>query len=396
MLRLARTDIPPVGDEFEYIERGTRQHPFTDKPFFRVPVLPGAAWLAGRIGDPARGLRVMSAVCSSLAIGAAAGAAARVGGTPIAVVLTLLLLATPERFLLGARIWPDVWLAAATSIIVLILTLTPTVIEPRTAAVLIGSLSAFAALTRVDGVVLVPTVAVVWSAAGLPMPAGWLIWSAGLPAGLFAGWWLIAAVLFGQRWPDTTWRFNLEIAAVEATHRQRTRRYTVDDLIVAGRKAETGNLRSKPAPWHAHIAAVLARARAMLGPDTFIRGKLLEETGDRHHDVLKRVLEAMLRFATPLWIAGAAVLTGVAPSPAALLAVPALALAIPAVVFHARTRYRLPLIYGLVPAVAGSTVRLLTGPTTGIDWLVVAAAGTIVGLLLSRDPDRTERPWQTG
>ncbi len=393
LLRLARNDIPPVGDEYEYIGRGKGRHPFTAEPFFRVPLLPAAAWLAGRLGDPARWIRVAAAVSSALAVAATTGAAARVGGVPIAVILTLMLLAIPERFLLGVRIWPDVWLATVTSGIALTLTLTPTVLEPHTAAVLIGLLSAVASLTRLDAVVLVPAVTAVWSAAGLPLQGSVLMWLAGLPATVFAGWWVIAAVLLRQRWPDTTWRFNLGIAAVETAYRRQKTCYTVDDLIVASRRAAAADGNPDPSLWHAHLAAVLARTRAMLGPDTFVRGKLLDPLSGPKPNPRRRILDATLRLTVPLWIAIGAVLIVWAPSPAALLTVPALALAIPAVVFHTRTRYRLPLIYGLVPAAAGAAAQLLAAPSTAVDWLAVVAVGSALGLALSREPRRTERPW---
>ena len=131
----------------------------------------------------------------------------------------------------------------------------------------------------------------------------------------------------------------------------------------------------------------------MVGPDTFVHGKILAEFGKQEHSKAGLVFSALLRISVPFLMATTIGLFALRPTGAGWLAIPALSLLVPAVLFHARTRYRLPLIYGLVPVAAGSLGQILAhspvAPTPRIISVAVAAA--ILGCVLAREPRRLER-----
>lgn len=392
----------PVGDEVEYIARGRSTNPFRFRLFSRLPLLPAVAWFGARTGHPATFLRLVSAILSAVAMAATAGAATRVGGTVIASVLCIGLLMVPERVVLGSRIWPDVYLAAATSAIVLILTLTPSIGLDRSAA-LIGILVAIATLTRLDALVLILSAAFTWAMIVPTMSTTQIGWLTGLPLTAFAVWWAVSILVFNQRWPDTTWKFNLGIAAEEARVQQEDSPIVVDDLIqrhqaVSGdpgaERQQFGRPDRKTTPWTGFPLSVASRLRAMVGPDTFVQGKILADKNGGSGSVSRSVLSSLFRVSVPFL---AALSIGVLiwqPSRAAWLAIPALSLMIPAVLFHARTRYRLPFLYGLVPVLAGTLRLAIESPKEGSSLSALVSAALIAALLaiLVRQPVRLERP----
>lgn len=382
-----RTRSPaPVGDEAEYIERGRSGRPFAPDPFFRLPVLPLIAWCAGRCGQPQAGLRAASMLGSALAMLAATRAATHTGGIATGWTLGLVLLLIPERFALGHRIWPDVHLAAVTSAVILVVVSCPEPIPLPLASALLGALLSAAVLVRLDAVLLVPATGVAWTGLQSEIQGIHLAAIIGLPTVAFLAWWAFAHRTMGQRWPDTTWLFNLKVWTEEARRIGRVSTITVDDLI----HPPAGSGRSRATTLGDHFAAIAARTRTLLGPDTFVSGKLLPASGH-----LPRPGSSWgLRYSVPGLVAATVVLSCWRPDPATWLLVPAAALLLPAILFHARTRYRLPMIYGVVPVLAahiGSLLGPSRYPTTL--WMLSAVAMTILlWALLGRRPVRLERP----
>jgi hypothetical protein len=215
---------------------------------------------------------------------------------------------------------------------------------------------------------------------------------AGVPAIVFAAWWTLSVMLFKQRWPDTTWQFNLGVAAEEARVQEHADSYTVDALILGQQASADGPPPNERSSWTAHLASIAARCRSLSGPDTFVRGKLLEDT-HRRSGTARTALETLLRWSVPFVLSVGLVVVVLRPTSAVVLAIPALSLMAPAVMFHARTRNRLPLIYGLVPTIAGSVARVLTHPLTMLEWTVGGVVAVILCAILARVPRRTERPW---
>ena len=400
---LATTPFHPIGDEVEYIERGRSNHSFSPEPFLRVPFLPALAWIGGRTGHPSDFLRLTTIAFSAGAMAATAGTATRLGGGVIATVLCLGLLLMPERIVLGSRIWPDVYLAAMTSGIALTLSLTPSAVGLDRSAALIGVLVALAVLTRLDALILIPSVTAVWmivSPSVTPAHASWLI---GLPLTAFGVWWLVSLVFLKQRWPDTTWKFNLGITVREALVQQESDTITIDDLIelqpAEGKRRhdeDQPNVRQEhpPVPLAGFLRSVVSRLRALLGPDTFVKGKILARVKWGENSVAWLVLTALLRVSAPFLVAVSIGVFVWHPSSAGWVAIPAISLLIPAIVFHARTRYRLPLLYGLVPVIAVGIGHMLAQPQLSFVRSVIPMCVFVVilGLILAREPRRLERP----
>lgn len=131
----------------------------------------------------------------------------------------------------------------------------------------------------------------------------------------------------------------------------------------------------------------------MIGPDTFVQGKILANTGWRENSIARPILAASLRTSAPFLVAVTLGLFAWHPDITGWVAIPALSLMIPAVLFHARTRYRLPLLYGLVPVLSGSIARMLAQPQLpSAGWAIpVALLVVVLGLTLARKPHRLER-----
>lgn len=386
----------PLGDEIEYMERGRSANPYRFPLFHRLPVLPTMARLAAGTGHPCATLRLTSVFFSAAAMAATAGASTRLGGPVIATVLCLFLLLVPERIILGSRIWPDVYLAAATGGIALILSLTPAPIGHGASALLTGLLVAFAVLVRLDALVLVPAAAAAWVGFN-----GWshpihLLFVVGPAVAAFLGWWWVSKALLGESWPDTTWKFNLGIAAQDALAQTGEGTIVIDDLIERHRARSASDLGDRApeprAPWTSYVRSIISRLRAMTGPDVFINGKLLP--GDGHEQCIfsGSLATGLLRLSVPLFLAASIVVFAASPTTAGWLALPSIALLLPPILFHARTRYRLPVLFGLVPALAGPLNAHLSGPHSGLSWIVVAAAISVLTAVLAREPQRLERP----
>jgi len=396
LLVIAACPFRPIGDEKEYIERGRSGDPHRFALFHRLPVLPAIARLVAATGRPVVGLRLVSAVSSSIAVAAIAAASTLTGGPVVATVLCVALLLIPERIFLGSRIWPDILLAAATSCIAAVLSLSQTSIGPSTSAGLTGCLVAFAVLVRLDALVLIPAAAVAWAATHDWSDPDLLVYVVAPPVVAFAWWWVVSITRFGEHWPDTTWKFNLGITMQDALAPRTGAPIFVDDLIERHRDRISDHSRTGARPaaaWSDHARSIGSRLRAVVGPDTFVTGKLLTAENFSRCRVSERFRAALLRRAFPLLLAVAAVLWFWRPTAAVWSTLPALSFLFPAGLFLARSRYRLPVLYGLVPVVAGSLAEILYEDRALSIPAAVGALVLIAGIchLLSIRPNRLER-----
>lgn len=132
----------------------------------------------------------------------------------------------------------------------------------------------------------------------------------------------------------------------------------------------------------------------MVGPDTFVQGKILADIKWRDHSVARPILAILFRISTPFLVAVTLGFFAWHPTVIGWVAIPGLSLMIPAVLFHARTRYRLPLLYSLVPVLAGTLSGLFARPQPQATGMVIAVVVSLLalGLFLSRKPRRLERP----
>lgn len=390
---LATCPYKPIGDEIEYIERGTSSNPYRFPVFHRLPVLPTVALFAARTDHPEGALRLASMIFSAIAMATTAGAASRTAGPVVATILCLALLAIPERILLGSRIWPDVYLAAATGGIALALTLAPEPLGFTSAAGLIGLLLASAVLTRLDALVLVPATTVAWVAVSRMPQSSDLLLIVAPPAVAFLGWWLVSKALLGERWPDTTWKFNVGITVQDALIQKQDGPIAVDDLIDrhVGRFNSQPGGRTPTASRIAYVRSFFSRFRAIVGPDTFVTAKLLSSENFGTCSRPELLTTALLRFSCPMLFASSAVLFLWQPSAAGWLAFPSLMLMLPPILFHTRTRYRLPVLYGLVPAAAGSLIAILFPAQPAGSWLIALLCTVAATLILTCHPRRVER-----
>lgn len=382
----------PQGDEREYIQRGRSENPFLSELFHRVPVLPTVAWIGGRIGRETGALRLTSVASSVLAMAATAGAATRISGPVIASIICAILLLVPERAILGNRSWPDVELAAITSLIVLVLTLAPAPIDLQTSAVAIGCLVAIAVLTRVDALALVPAATVTWMIVTSSYSPSHLISIIGIPTAAFTAWWLGSVLALGERWPDTTWRFNLGITAQENVVQMTGEPVVIDDLILRyqGHAPVPDSDRRAPV-WVTYPLSVVSRLRTMLGPDVFVSAKIIASCNCRSFDLSKKILDASLRLTSPLVFAITIAFMVTGSDEFFPLVIPAVSLLAPAILFHARTRFRLPLIYSTFLFLSFLVHGFVVGGETRNES--VGALFLAVGLfiVLSLKPHRLER-----
>jgi len=386
----------PIGDELEYIERGQSPNPYRFHLFHRLPGLPTFARLSAGTGHPVAALRLLSVALSVFAMAATAGAATRVGGPVIAAGLCLILLIVPERVALASRLWPDVHLAAITSGIALVISLTPSPIEHTTSSILTGMLVAFAVLIRLDALVLIPAATIAWFGYNGWSTSNHLIFLVGPPVVAFLGWWVISKVFLGESWPDTTWKLNLGIAVQDALAQTQGDTIIIDDLVErtltsAAVNPGDGNSR-QGAPWTSHGRSALSRLRAMTGPDAFVSGKLFPGDDHERDSLSDRFTTSLFRLSFPLLLTMAMVVSAIKPTAAGWLALPSIALLLPAIFFHARTRYRLPMLLGLIPTISGSLTALISGQHSAFSWILGCAAVSILTAILARKPLRLERP----
>lgn len=369
----------PIGDEIEYLARARGPDPYGPAPFLRVPLFIAFVRLArGRE-------RLTAALLSALAlatIALTAVAGGLVAGAPGALAVGGLYLLLPDRWLLSRHLWPDTLLAFCHALLLVLILL-----AERGAEIspwLLGGVAALAALTRIDGLVLVPALGLVsggqgtggdWLALALPS-----VVALGLLS-LWHGW------RHGIPWPDTTLGFNLMVMAEE----QRRPGAAVERVVgaawarwdpAAGATADTGrSVLRRPGSL---LLGALRRVVSMLGPDTFGRERLLGDAPGAYPELgvrPRRWLRGALRWSFPALVALAA---GGAVTQAALCRAPltlAAATFLAGSLVHARTRYRFALLPQL--AFCGGLGMLALGhpelrdETLGVMGLVFGLAALV-------------------
>ena len=358
----------PIGDENDYLERGRSDDPYAPRLFLRPPILPwlAAFWLRGDRPDAQRRLRLSLALVSFLTVIATAVAGWRLGGAEVAILAALLLTVQPERVLLACHVWPDTLLAFALASLAVVLTLPAT---PEV-ALLAGLCCTAGVLIRIDFVAALPLVTAAWWTGHGALPAVVVVALVGPPAVALAVLTIVNARRYGIALPDNTWAFNLMVAQTE-TRFDTADRFTIDGMVTrtvaAWRElspAETPR-RGLEALWRSlrppiqFARAVARRLLTMVGPDTFVRMKLLPreqsygDLGERSRSWWRAVLVP----AFPALISVVLVAAIVGGGLPASFAWPSLGLAATMVLFHARTRFRVALLPALCLVAAHELVR---------------------------------------
>jgi hypothetical protein len=135
------------------------------------------------------------------------------------------------------------------------------------------------------------------------------------------------------------------------------------------------------------VRPVAGRLRAMLGSDTFVRAKLLP-TLDLAQ-LFRAALDGLLRWGYPVLFSAAVLSVILRPRWLTLAVLPCLSIIAAGVLFHARTRFRLPTIGGLFIAVAAAEPWRFDGVPP---FRIIAASAIALALLwvLGRTPTRRE------
>ena len=397
-------DRRPIGDESEFLKRGRSEDPYAPLLFLRVPVLPWLASLcegSGARTQPRAGeqrLRLFVAISSAIATGLVAIVGWRVGGPPVALISALLLALHAEKVILGCHIWPDTILAMVLAALMLVSTF-----EIGPASVLLASgLCTLGVLTRIDFVVAVPLVVVAWTrSAELPGPlSAAILFTPPLAALVVLS--LRNSLRYRIPLPDTTWAFNLMVAradcsldltdSFEIENTVRTtasawRNLAPTETAYRGFKAFAETLSSP-----VRLGRGLARRFLILiGPDTFIRQKLLPKNaaypdlGDRR----RRRLNFLLVITSPLVVSAAVIGTVFSRSTPSAVVWPSAGMALVAILFHTRTRYRAPVLPALSLVAAQGAVRLASIPNPSFVVALAAVCGIALvwALLQIRYPD---------
>ncbi len=392
----------PVGDEHGYIGAGAEPDPYAPGQFLRVPLMAWLSMLGHRISaNPERMLRRMGGAASMLSIVATMASAQILGGWPAALCAGLLMTLMPGRIVLSRHIWPDIWLGLWLSLICLVLVYPD--LPPDRRSLLLGLIAALAFLTRFDALLLAPLAGI---GMGPSSPEQWVYIL--LPAA--AAFLLLAirnARRYGVPWPDTTWMFNLMIAANETDRgptapvfiENEVQRVMADwkQLSYRGRLirslASLRTLLTRPlrACW-----GLATRLWASLGPDSFVLYRLLPPEGIAYPQIsgpFCRLLRVALTVAFPLFtVLMVLVLLLDGLSQPVLLAT--LALAVGGLI-HNRTRYRQAWLPGAVlivaPAIGAADFRTLLLSADAIPhWIAGAAIGLALVFLRVRPDTRRE------
>ena len=388
-----------VGDEDEYLSRSRSKDPLDPATFLRPPLLPWMVALCAAGGDEKTEARVrlLMALTSVGSVVLTTVAGWHLGGWPVAAVSGGLLLLHPERLILGCHIWPDSPLAMVVALINLAL-----ITSPPVPPLALGIACALGVLVRVDAVVLPPLVLLAMAAQG-GLPATSVLGVAAPSAVLLALLTVRNARRYGVVLPDDTWAFNLMVAAEEITD-EAPGEFALEPLIarvsgewssmtIEGRSraglAALGRIVRSPGRVG---RSVVRRTLTLIGPDTFVRQKLLGSTTvyPRLGPAGRRLLPAMLQVASPMLVA--AIVVGVfLHRPTAAYAIPSLGLIAVAALAHARTRYRLAVLPTLcLLAAQVSVAGIATSDTRTL--IVALAAFVLLTGLLSRIRRGTELP----
>lgn len=336
-----------IGDEVDYVRRGGATDPYAPGLFLRVPMM---AWMSKQAhrfsSNPEWMLRSAAGVASATSIIACMMSAQILGGAPVMIFVGLLLLVMPGRVILSRHIWPDIWLGLWLSLSCLILVYPD--LSSNFRAISLGLLASLAFITRFDALLLAPLSG--FALAPLPIQ-GWVFIL--LPT-LVAFAWLSArnARRYQIPWPDTTWMFNVAIAAGETEKKAGKVKVEQEIIEVVGvwnKLDEPGRLSSGLAGIRKLFArplrtfsGVLMKVWASLGPDSFVMHRLLPPDGVAYPEIsagINRGLKIALTLAFPVFTSMMVLALLVSEASTSIVVWPTLAVAA-ATLIHNRTRYR--------------------------------------------------------
>ncbi len=352
----------PIGDEVEYLHRGRSRDPHAPERFLRPPTLPWLAKLSHL--QPASGenrLRLVFATVSCLTIALTAYAGWLLAGPGVALIAAVLFATQPERLLLANHLWPETLLAATLAA----LAVTQSLPTSTTTALIAGLLVALGVSIRIDFLAALPFLLVAWPEAlslealsleALSLEALSLATIAALSGPSIV---LLAALTirnfrrYGIALPDTTWSFNLLAAHYETlaeADRQPGIEQPIADALATweqlpqAQTSRTGwvalsQLLRSPVRF---ARGSIRRLLTLIGPDTFIRQKLLPRDAAYPElgDAARHRWERLLKLSLPALIATTLTLSVAGGQPPPSYTWPTLGLVLVSVLFHARTRNR--------------------------------------------------------
>ena len=394
-VRRALSPIIRVGDENAYINLGAQDDPFQPALFVRVPFM---AWLSKQCyrfsSDPVDLLRKTSGFASIATILVSMISARILGGDGAAILVGLMLGLMPGRIILSNHIWPDIWLGLWLSLLCLILVYPDLPASPR--ALLIGLVAALSFMTRFDTLILAPVTGL--GMASLSSMEWILVLSPTVLAFITLS--IRNARRYGVPWPDTTWMFNLMIAAGE-TGQKKASKVLVDKEVVkvfmVWRKLEnpdrfiacTASIRHLFAWPGRAISGMFLRLWASIGPDSFVLHRLLPPFGTAYPEIstwLGKLFSVVLVFSFPVFFSATILVLLVADQPVAVIIWPTVAYGVTSL-FHNRTRYRqawLPgatLLFVAVVCTEGFWAMLMSTESI-VKWVV--CVGLAVALIRYR------------
>lgn len=364
-VRHAMGPVVAIGDECGYILCGKQADPYLPRVFLRVPLMAWMSKQAHRYStNPKRSLRSATRIASTVSILACMLSAQFLGGVQAAILIGLLLVVMPGRIILSGHIWPDIWLGLWLSLACLILVSPDLSSDLR--AVLLGLVAALAFVTRFDALLLAPFTGFALA------PLAFQQWVFILLPTLFV--FAFLSIRNARRyripWPDTTWMFNVMIAAGEAG-KDHARKVHVEEEVQKVNtvwqtleypdrfSASISSLRSLFARPVRAFSGVLMRLWASLGPDSFVLHRLLPPDGLAYPEISGNVnqgLKIALVVAFPIFTSMTVLALLVTEAPVPAVFWPTLAFAAASLI-HNRTRNRQAWLPGaallLISAVSG-------------------------------------------
>ena len=384
-----------VGDESGYIRCGAQKDPYQPGMFLRVPLM---AWLSKQChrfsSNPENLLRTTTSIASAVTILVSMISARILGGDGGAILIGLILGFMPGRIILSYHIWPDIWLGLWLSLFCLVLVYPD--LPPSLRAQLLGLVAVLAFITRFDALLLAPL-----TGFGMAPLALWE-WVFILSPTLLV--FIVLSIRNAHRyripWPDTTWMFNLMVAAGE-TGQEKASEVLVDQEVL--KVATVWKKLSDPDRFTASIASVrrllelpsraisgmFLRLWASIGPDSFVLHRLLPPFGSAYPDISKRLnrgLNLALVIVFPVFISATVLALLVADQPIAVIIWPTMAFWVTSL-FHNRTRYRQAWLPGAALLLVATVCTqdfwaMLMGPGSIVKWL--ACIGLAVALIRFR------------
>jgi hypothetical protein len=386
-----------VGDEKDYLHRGSRPDPHKPTVYLRVPLFPELSrWINILFCNPERAWRWINILFSTASAGIVLWTAYTVGGETTLLISGLCLLLLIERQLLAQHIWPDTLLSLFNAILLLLLiTYPPTV----SIALIIGVVLMLSVMTRIEQLVLLPAVVVV-----LTLKLGCIDYTMSVlvlaPAiASLLLWTLVAKLRYGIAWPDTTWMFNVDLLKGELAAQQ-AGVHSINPMVAGvhlkwiqmqgnGKTPKTTAIEQMSLLKLLHT--LVAKGLSFWGADSFVVGRLLPPSGRAYPDMdarLLRLLKVLLRWTFPLVSLTCFWAVLIAPS-IGYYFIPAVFLYLATVSVHFRTRYRLNLIPWLVVAGAVALSNISPADLKIQHWAILLSF-YIFGIWLVRNPMRIE------